>query len=119
MVKNMTNREFYNAVIEANVSNELTAFATAALEQMDSRLATRRSTESKAQKENANLAEALLGMMEAGTTYTASSLGEMLEVSTAKATNVVKILVAQNRVEVSEVKQSGKRPVKGYTIISN
>ena len=115
----MTNREFYNAVIEANVNDELTAFATTALEQMDSRLATRRSTESKAQKENTLLAENLFNVMEAGTTYTAAMLGEMLEVSTAKATNVAKTLLAQGKVEVSEVKQSGKRPVKGYTIISN
>lgn len=118
-MKKMTNREFYNAVIEANVNEELTAFATAALEKMDTRLATRKNTPTKAQTENAALAQELASMMEAGTTYTAAMVAEMLGVNQSKATSVLKVLGTSMEIEVTEVKQTGKRPVKGYTIVSN
>lgn len=43
----MTNREFFNAIINANVNDELTAHATAELAKLDKRNAQRSSKPSK------------------------------------------------------------------------
>ena len=49
----MTNREFYTAIVNSNVSDELKAFATDAIAKLDARNAKRSSKPSKKSLENA------------------------------------------------------------------
>lgn len=116
----MTSREFFTAVIEANVSEEITNFAKERIEKLDDRLArakeNKQSTPSKASIENAELAQQLYPRIEGGTTYTAAELGKLIDVNTSKATSVAKVLVAEGKLDVVEVKQAGKRPIHGYVL---
>ena len=55
----MTNREFFNAIVNANLSDEITAHAKSALEKLDNTLAARKNKPSKTQLANAPLIEAV------------------------------------------------------------
>ena len=59
----MTNREFFNAIINANVSDELTAHATAELEKLDKRNAKRSSKPNKTQLANEPIKTHLLEIL--------------------------------------------------------
>ena len=48
----MTNREFFTAVINANINAEITDFATDAIRKLDERNSKRKSTQTAAQKAN-------------------------------------------------------------------
>lgn len=113
----MTNKEFYAQVINANVSEEVTAFAEAAIAKMEAAAEKKRNTPSKAAQENAELAAALLTKMEAGKTYTAAELAELGELAnTSKATAVVKVLANDGSVAVEDIK-GPKGKCKGYTLV--
>ena len=51
----MTNREFYKAVIEAKISDELTAHAEKEIGKLDARNEKRSTTMNKTQKENVEI----------------------------------------------------------------
>ena len=53
----MTNREFYTAIVNSDLNDEMKAFATDAIAKLDARNAKRASTPSKTQKEKAALIE--------------------------------------------------------------
>ena len=116
----MTNREFYNAVMNAEtVSDEIRDHAAALLEKMDAKNANR-SSKTKAQKENEELLpivrEALAGKTEP---TTASMLHEMLpDFSISKCTALLKTLVSKGELEMTKVKVKGKGEQNGYTPIS-
>lgn len=117
----MTNREFYNAVMNAEtISDEIRDHAAALLEKMDAKNASRSSKPTKAQKENEELLpivrEALAGKTEP---TTASMLHEMLpDFSISKCTALLKTLVSKGELEMAKVKVKGKREQNGYTPIS-
>ena len=117
----MTNREFYNAVMNAEtISKEIRDHATALLEKMDAKNANRSSKQTKAQKENEALLpivrEALAGKTEP---TTASILHEMLpNFSISKCTALLKTLVSKGELEMTKVKVKGRGEQNGYTPIS-
>ena len=111
----MTKREFLEAV--KNSGNvELANYAAEELVKMDEASAKRKEKPTKAQLENAELAEALYTAM--GTqTYTATeiaALGVEGIASTPKATAVLKVLVADGRVIAGEGRAKNSI-VKTYT----
>lgn len=110
----MTNREFLNAVINANVSEEIKEYAKAAIEKLDTRNASRNSKPSKVQLENAPIKEALLNHLR-GTSekLTEMDLGLVLNVTHNKAGSLARQLVAEGLVLMEEVKipKVGKRKV--------
>lgn len=116
----MTNREFLNAVIEGTITEEHIEYAKERIAKLDERLERSReqkhSTPTKASVENAELAANLYPMLETGTTYTAEDIGNLLNVSKSKATAIVKVLVAEDKVDTVEVKRKNARPVKGYVV---
>ena len=117
----MTTREFLNAVIEGTITEEHIDYAKERIAKLDERLArakeNKQSTPSKAATENAELAAGLYPLLEAGTTYTAEDLCGLLNVKNkSKATAVIKVLVAEDKVEVTEVKRKNARPVNGYVV---
>lgn len=116
----MTNREFYNAVMNAEtLSDEIRDHASALLEKMDAKNASRSSKPTKAQKENEGLLpivrEALADKTEP---TTASMLHEMLpDFSISKCTALLKTLVSKGELEMTKVKVKGKGEQNGYTPI--
>ena len=114
----MTNREFFNAVIKANINPEVTEMATSLLTKLDEKNAKRKNTETKEQKENKVLMEKILANLSAGTPTSASILGGTLGVSTQKASALCVLLEKEGKVVVTEIKVKGKGKVKGYLLPS-
>ena len=106
----MTNREFYNAVINANINEEMTSFATDAIAKLDERNAKRASKESKTQIANKPIIEAISRVL-TDEPMLASKIAELCEISTQKASALVKKVEG---VQSVDVKVKGKGTQKGY-----
>lgn len=109
----MTNKEFFVNVMNGEMNEEIMEFAKNKLESMEAAAEKKRNTPSKAAIENEAFArEAILPLM-TERTMLASEVGEVVGITTPKATSCLKILVEAGDVEVEEVKtKNGKR--KGY-----
>ena len=59
----MTNREFYTAVANGTINEEIVAHATSAIEKMDAALANRKNKPNKKALENAPIIESILGVL--------------------------------------------------------
>ena len=114
----MTNREFFNAIIKANINPEVTEMATSLLTKLDEKNAKRKNTETKEQKENKVLMGKILDTLSASTPTSASVLGGTLGVSTQKASALCVLLEKEGKVVVTEIKVKGKGKVKGYLLPS-
>lgn len=114
----MTNREFFTAISEGKLTDEIKEFAVAAIEKLDARNVTRNSKPSKTQLENAPIKEALLKYLtENDGQFTEGDLGTALDITHNKAGALARQLVAEGKVISAEVKiaKVGKRKV--YSII--
>lgn len=117
----MTKRTFLEAIIGMeNISEEVTTFAKAELEKLNLTNEKRRNTLTKTQRENIELKTQFIAEAEIGRTYTASEVGEILGVSTQKASALIRAIAADEestiKVEITEVKMK-KGKVKGYLIV--
>lgn len=110
----MTNREFLNAIINGTVNTEVIDFATLQLEKLDNKNAARKEKASPKKLENVAIAENLEIVTDE--IYTSEKISKMLEITSSKATNILKELVNLGKVvEMEEmVRNTSKRKVKGY-----
>ena len=114
----MTNREFFNAVIKANVNDELTSHATAELEKLDKRNAQRSSKPSKTQLENEPIKARLLEIL-AVKPMTASEIHEVdAGLSTQKISSLCRQLVEAGKLAVEDVKIPKKGKQKQYHLVT-
>ena len=114
----MTNRDFLNAIVTANLSDEITEKAQAMLAQMDARNEKRASTPSKKSVENAPLKDAIVALYtDEVKTLTASEVGAHLEVSTQKASALLRQMVEGGVLTAEEVKVPKKGKVKAYSLV--
>ena len=111
----MTTREFLNTIIEANLSEEATEKATALLAQIDKRNEKRASTPSKTAVANAPVKASIVAML-GSEPKTAAEVGAALEITTQKASALLRQLVEDGTIVASEVKIPKKGKVKGYTL---
>lgn len=114
----MTQREFYTNVIAANINEEITNYATAAIEKLDKRNAARSSKPTKSQIANASLMNEISAFLEGRENVLASEIAAHFNITTQKVTGVLALMVKDNRVTVAEVKipKQGKR--KAYTLVT-
>ena len=116
----MTQREFYTAVIEANVSEELVAFATDAIAKLDKTNETRKvKTAEKAaakEAEKAPIREAIYAVITTGEGKTASDLiaEAGVDVKPQSIPSLLKPLVDEGKVIKTDIKVKGKGVVRGY-----
>lgn len=114
----MTKREFLEKVITLEgVSEEMVAFAENEIEQIDA--SNKKAAERRAAKraEDQPLIDQIMDMVKQGEEpITASEAGEVLEVSTQKASALLRRLVSDNVLVVEDIKK-GSRAVKGYTLV--
>ena len=118
-IPRMTSREFFTAVIEGKINDEIKEFAQLQIEKLDSKNAKRKTTDSKTQKENKAIKTSLLATMEKDKVYTASEVAGMeIEgiTSTQKASALLRQLVEEGKLVSEEVKIKGKGKVKGYRL---
>ena len=112
----MTKREFLTAVSNGEMTDELKDFATAEIEKMDNSAAARAAKPSKAQLENAPLADRIVNEILGTEPKTATEVAEVLEVNVQKASALLRMTVAQGRAVQTEVKLPKKGTVKAYTL---
>lgn len=115
----MTSREFFNAVVEGNITDEIKDFAKSQIEKLDNKNAKRKSTDSKTQAENKEIRATLLSTFESGKTYIASEVVGLVDGinSTQKASALLRQLVEEGKLVSEEVKIKGKGKVKGYRLV--
>lgn len=111
----MTIREFYNAVVGADVAEDIKQFASDKLAEMDAKNAKRRNTPSKTQIANEETKQEIFALLEGGAKV-ASEIAESLSLTTQKVSALCRAMVADGRLDVVEVKVKGAGKVKQYSI---
>lgn len=112
----MTYREFLTNIKEANINDEMTAYAEAALNKMDAANEKRRNTPSKKAVENQPLIDKIVDEILTNEPKTASDVAVELEVSVQKASALLRAIVADGKATVSDVKVAKKGVQKAYTL---
>lgn len=94
MSTSITTREFYNTVIAANLSDEVTAKAQALLSSLDARNEKRKSGDTKEKREVRARVEAVKGFFDAhkGEWFTRDQIAEAVGISGAQVTAACKVL---------------------------
>lgn len=119
--KPMTRREVYNAVLGGNISEEVLNWFRAELSKMDTVNEKRKTRPSKKDKENQPIKESIFSLLTEKGGMVASAIGEVLEISTSKASALCRQMVEEGRLSVAEVKspKKGGGKVKQYTAIKS
>lgn len=113
----MTMKEFMNAVVKANISAELTAYATAEIKKIDDKNKARKTKQTATQKANAEFLTEIIAGMTAGQVVTAGEIASKFGVSTQKASAILQGGVKSGDLISAEVKIKGKGKVIGYSAI--
>ena len=112
----MTQREFFQNVVNANITEEMTTYAEGRIAMLDKENERRRNTPTAKQKDNEVLMDKIVNSMESGVTYTAASLAEVVGESVAKVSALCTKLAERERLIKGETKVKGKGKVKSYTL---
>lgn len=112
----MTTREFLNGVISANISDEMTAKATALLASLDKKNEQRKSKPSKVAVANEPLKKAIVDYLTANGAKVSSEIGKALQMTTQKASALCRQLVEDGVLKSEEVKVPKKGKVKAYSV---
>lgn len=107
----MTYREFYTAIVNGEMNEELTTFAQNAITKLDERNARKASAPKKVNSENVALMGKIAELMADGETRIAKAIGEALGISTPKASGLCGQMVKAGTLVASEIKipKVGKR----------
>lgn len=110
--KKMTKRDYFNellAIAEVKDNKAMVDFINHELELLEKKNASKSSTETKTQKENAGIKENLLNEMETGRKYTISEMLKELacckELTNQKVSALVRQLIAEGKVVRTEDKR--------------
>ena len=111
-------RQFLNDIIAGNATPEAQEMARTLLERLDAKNEKRRNTPSKAQVANEPLRQQVLAYVVQHPSALASEVATACELSsTAKASALLRQLVAEGDCTVEEVKVKGKGKLKAYTAV--
>lgn len=113
-----TVREFLNNILAGKITEADTAMAQVMLERLDAKNEKRKNTPTKAQKANAPLKEQIAAYVTAHPHTVAASVGAALEITTQKASALLRALVSDGTLTVSDTKVKGKGVVKSYTAVA-
>ena len=116
MADTMTNREFYTAVIKANISEELNDFAKNAVEKLDAKNKAKIAKPSATQLENEKIKVAMLATFNEKSVKTANEVGVTMGISTSKASALLRQLVEVKKLKQAEIKVTGKGKCKVYAL---
>ena len=113
----MTKREFYIAITEAEVAEEIKEFALKEIEKLDAENARNAAKRAEKAKENEPYFEKILELV-GEAPVVASEVAAQLEVSTSKASSLLRTMVKDEKIaEYPEKIKSGKTKVIGYVAI--
>lgn len=115
----MTNREFYTAIVNGNITDEVVKHASAAIEKLDKALENRKNKTSPKEKEkaaeNAKFDEIVIGVL-TNEPQIEADIASALGVTGPKARGSLKRLVDAGLVVKFDVKVPKKGTVKGYSL---
>lgn len=111
----MTNRDFYSAIINGTINEEVVAKATEELGKLDARNDKRRNTLSKEQLANEEFKKSMVEFI-GESKLTASEIAKGLEISTQKVSALAKQLVDNGTLVKEEVAVKGKGKVLAYSL---
>ena len=112
----MTNREFFTNIVNGTINDEIKAFAADAITKLDKRNAARASKPTKSQQANAPLMAEMCEYLKGKKEVLASEIAVHLDITTQKASSLLKLLADSEKVVVTEIKvpKVGKR--KAYSL---
>ena len=111
----MNEREFLTAIINGNITADVVAHATEGIAKLDARNEKRKATQTKAQKENEPIAQAILDALANGGMLgvdLATAIGQ----TTQKTNGVAGNLVKEGKVVKTKVKVKGKGELTHYAL---
>lgn len=114
-VLTMTNREFFEAIINGTITEEVITHAHESIAKLDARNAKRAATPSKKAIENAPIIEAIKGVL-TNEPQTASEIAEKVGIKVQKASALCRQIIESGFASVTDVKVKGKGTVKGYFV---
>jgi len=113
----MTNREFYTAIVNGTINEDVIAHASSAIEKLDERNAKRASKPSKRSLENIPIRAHIAGFLEENEgSHVASEIASALNLSTQKVSALCRQMVADGVLTVEDVKVKGKGMQKSYSL---
>lgn len=112
----MTNREFYTAIMNGTMTDEVKSHATEALAKLDERNQKRSSKPSKAQLENEPVKTAIIDYLTAHGGAVAADIAAGVDITTQKASALCRQLVESGALTVEEVKVPKKGKCKKYSV---
>ena len=114
--KMFTTREFLNAVITSEMNTEMTEKAQALLASLDRKNSQRKAKPSKVAIANEPIKQAIVDYLTENGTKVASEVGVALNITTQKASALLRQLVEANVLKVEEVKVPKKGTLKAYSV---
>ena len=111
----MTNREFFNAIVKANLGEDITNHALAEIGKLDKKNAKRKATEGEIKVENKPIAEAILKALEGGSMLSAN-LAQAVGVTTQKVNGVAGEMVKLGMLDKFKVKVKNKGEQTAYAL---
>ena len=112
----MTNREFYNAIVKANIGDDITNHALAEIAKLDKKNAKRKATEGEIKTENKPIADAILSALANGS-MTSPDLAKAIGQNTQKTNGVAGEMVKLGMLTKSKVKVKGKGELTSYSLV--
>lgn len=112
----MTRREFMEMVIADTTNETIADFARSEIEKMDRKNELAKSRKSKKSAENEPIKEKIYSVLNSDEVTTASVVAEKVEISTQKASALLRQMVEDGRITVEDVKVKGKGKQKGYKV---
>ena len=112
----MTKREFYVAISNGEMTDELMAMATAEIEKMDAANEKRKEKTSKKAEENQPLIDRIVREILTSEPQTATDIATVLELSVQKTSALCRAAVAQGSAVQTEVKVPKRGTQKAYAL---
>ena len=109
----MTNREFFEAIVNGTINDEIKTHAEEAIAKMDARNAKRAGRPSKTAIANLPLIEEIKEVLTAEP-QTARTVADKIDISVQKASALLRQIVTNGDAQVTEVKIPKKGKQKGY-----
>lgn len=118
----MTNREFFEAIINVNINDELTAFAQAGIDKLDTTNSRRREAATKRTREKeaerAPIRDAIVGVMTAEPKTASTLIAEAgVEIKPQTIPSLLRGLIADGVIVKGDVKVTGKGKAVGYALV--
>ena len=115
----MTNREFYTAIMNSTMTDEVKSHAAEAITKLDERNQKRSSKPSKTQLENEPVKTAIIDYLTVHGGAVAADIAAEVDITTQKASALCRQLVESGRLTVEEVKIPKKGKCKKYSVVTS